>query len=168
MPEKIVGFISGGHFTSDPTEFLVEGKVAAESTEEGYSYTVVDEKFVAEIGEEKYSTLEKALADVENDEIIKLLEDIELTEKVVIDNGKNIELDLNGNELTTTASIMFEITNGTVTLVDSAEEKGKVHAPNDVFYVFGGETKGKLVIEEGVVVKSDNDCCVVLKKKEQH
>ena len=34
--------ISGGYFTSDPSEYLVEGKVAVESDEPGYNYMVTD------------------------------------------------------------------------------------------------------------------------------
>ena len=41
------GFISGGYFTSDPTAYLAEGKVAVPSTEPGYSYTVAQKEDAA-------------------------------------------------------------------------------------------------------------------------
>ncbi len=44
--EGLVGHVStsitSGHFTSDPSEYLVEGKVAVESDEPGYNYMVTD------------------------------------------------------------------------------------------------------------------------------
>lgn len=39
---KITGFVSGGYFTSDPTEFLAEGKIAVKSDDKEYLYMVVD------------------------------------------------------------------------------------------------------------------------------
>ena len=40
---KIIdNFITGGHFTSDPSEYVVKGKVAVESDEPGYNYMVTD------------------------------------------------------------------------------------------------------------------------------
>ncbi len=39
---KITGFVSGGYFTSDPTEFLAEGKIAVKSDNKDYLYMVVD------------------------------------------------------------------------------------------------------------------------------
>ena len=122
-------------------------------------------QFVAEIDGYQYETLEDALVASVSGDVIKLIADIELTSTINFNYDKTITIDLNGKILTTTDIIMCEITNGSITLADNASEKGKVHAPNDVFYVWGGETKGKLVIEAGVVVKSDTDCCVVLKDK---
>ena len=40
--ENKTRFISGGHFTSDPSEYLAEGKVAVESDEPGYNYMVAE------------------------------------------------------------------------------------------------------------------------------
>ena len=40
--ESVDVAISGGHFTSDPSEYVVKGKVAVESDEPGYNYMVTD------------------------------------------------------------------------------------------------------------------------------
>ena len=40
--EIIDNFITGGYFTSDPSEYVAKGKVAVESDEPGYNYMVTD------------------------------------------------------------------------------------------------------------------------------
>ncbi len=40
--ESVDVAISGGHFTSDPSEYVAKGKVAVESDEPGYNYMVTD------------------------------------------------------------------------------------------------------------------------------
>ena len=47
--ESVDVAISGGHFTSDPSEYLVEGKVAVPSDVSGYAFTVGDKPEVQDV-----------------------------------------------------------------------------------------------------------------------
>ena len=58
-------------------------------------------EYVAQIGDEKYLTLQEAVEAAQNDETITLLVDVEQADGVIIDS-KNIVVDLNGKTFTVT------------------------------------------------------------------
>ncbi len=62
--------------------------------------SIIPEPDVAKIGETEYSTLAAAIEAAESGATITLLEDVELAETVVIPEGKEIVLDLNGHNIT--------------------------------------------------------------------
>lgn len=55
--EDITGFISGGHFTSDPTDYLVKDKVAGSSDINGYAYKVVEKTEKAKPAESEVTSV---------------------------------------------------------------------------------------------------------------
>ena len=93
---------------------------------------------VAKIGTTEYTTLEEAIGAVKDNETIKLTADtVTLTKYLTANRGITFSLDLNGKTLTnsnTNGSILF-ITNGRLTLKDSASTKGKVAATAGLFYI---------------------------------
>lgn len=99
-------FISGGHFSSEPAQALiVEGKKAIEDAQEykalGYNYTIGNEEYVAQIGETKYETLEKAVEAANAGDTVTLLTDVTITKQLNID--KAITLDGDGKTITRTS-----------------------------------------------------------------
>ena len=65
------------------------------------AYQFVEKVYVAQIGENKYESLQEAVEAAQNDEIITLLVDVEQADGVIIDS-KNIVVDLNGKTFTVT------------------------------------------------------------------
>ena len=69
--------ITGGYFVNDPTAFVPEGYKVVTSDVDGYSYKVVEKTYVAQIGDQKFATLDKALVAAQGmtgDVTIKLLD----------------------------------------------------------------------------------------------
>lgn len=128
-----------------------------------YMYNFVT---LAKIDGYEYPTLDDALNDSVSGDTIILLNDIELSEMINFDTDKSVILDLNGKVLTTAEDVkaVAEISNGSITLVDSASTKGKVNATNMAFRVVAGaSTSGTLIIEKDVVVFSKNECAIFIK-----
>lgn len=67
------GFISGGNFATDPTEYCAAGYIGKANGDNTYS--VVTGAYVAQIGTTKYETLEEAIAAAQDGETITLLAD---------------------------------------------------------------------------------------------
>ncbi|OUN80303.1 hypothetical protein B5G06_11850 [Flavonifractor sp. An52] len=149
--------ISGGTFSSKPSEeFFAEG-FKPEQNEDGTWGVVTETTYVAQIGENKYATLSEALNKVQEGETIKLLAPatVNMTETYVI-TGKAITLDLNGQTVTwnSTAQYVFKVEKGGLTIQDS----GAGGALNFVtsynstsckgIYVY---TNGKLTVTGGTI-----------------
>ncbi len=89
--------ISGGTFTTDPTAYLAEGYM---SPKVGDSYKVgLETDAVAQIGDNKYTTLQDAFQAATKGDTVKLLTDVHTngtdSEKARLTIGKPITLDLN-------------------------------------------------------------------------
>lgn len=67
------GFISGGNFATDPTEYCAAGYIGKANGDNTYS--VVTGAYVAQIGTTKYETLEEAIAAAQDGETVTLLAD---------------------------------------------------------------------------------------------
>ena len=80
-----------------PTTNIEEYKVVYENG----VYKVVQKVYVAQIGENKYESLQEAIEAAQNDETITLLVDVEQADGVIIDS-KNIVVDLNEKTFTVT------------------------------------------------------------------
>ena len=95
-------------------------KVVETATDGGYTYTVIEKTYVAQVGEDKYETLEEAFAAVQGVETITLLSDVTLADEMVLAlEGKAITLNLNGKTLngrTNLTSGNLTIRNGNVEL----------------------------------------------------
>ena len=119
--------ISGGTFSSNVSEYLASD---VQTVQRGDEWVVGTEEdlAVAEVGGEKFLTLQKAIDAADDDETVTLLADV--TESVTIDAGETIVLDLNGKELVNFATAQdtdvdvanrqHTITNnGKLTVIDS-------------------------------------------------
>lgn len=89
--------ITGGSFSADPADYLSEDYQSV-AGEDGL-YTVSMKDAVATIGENKYTSLTKAIAAAQDDDTVTLVADT--TEDITI-SGKKLTLDLGGKTLTNT------------------------------------------------------------------
>ena len=88
----------------------VNGEVISGNVPAGYDVAKVNETYgvytgVAKIGTTYYSDLTEALAAAQDDQIVKMLAEVEVSGYVIVDNGAT--LDLNGNKLTASGVITF-------------------------------------------------------------
>ena len=102
---------------------------------------------------------------------IKLTGNITLTSTLEITNGKNVTIDLNGNTVTSSLSTAIKVSNGYLTVKNTANTSGKISATGEAFRLVGNNnpatwentsTPAELVIEKGVEVESSADCSVYL------
>ncbi|AMJ41296.1 Listeria/Bacterioides repeat-containing protein [[Clostridium] propionicum DSM 1682] len=117
---------------------------------------------VAAIGEKGYATLQAALDAVADGDTIQLLENIDLTDTVIIASGstKSFILDLNGKTLNGGNAIAIQHNGGTLT-VDDTEGGGKVTSmvADGTIHLNGGS----LVIISGTVenTNTSKSCAAV-------
>ena len=102
--EKVA--VSGGTFSSAvPADLCAEGLVPVANTDG--TYGVKTGKYVAQIGDAKYETLADALAAAKDGDTVKLLDNVDLTETLII-KDKTITLDLNGKTISNSTDIWNE------------------------------------------------------------
>ena len=155
------------------------------TTVEGYdvayedgTYKLVAKKYVAQIGETKYETLQAAVEAAQPGETVMLISDIDLTEadlvegashKVLVDVvGKDITLDMNGKKISVVHEDAFtndyivaviRVADGAgLTVTGNGTIDVKVLAENpDVAYMFWKRgTTGHLTIENGTYHMNDS------------
>ena len=98
--------VSGGTFSSAvPADLCAEGLVPVANTDG--TYGVKTGKYVAQIGDAKYETLADALAAAKDGDTVKLLDNVDLTETLII-KDKTITLDLNGKTISNSTDIWNE------------------------------------------------------------
>ena len=119
--------IKGGNFNANPANYVVAGY---EAVEENGVYTVGKPKALADF--------EAAIAQGGN---VTLSADITLLESVVIENGKEVVLDLNGKTVTAPLFSAFEVKSGAELTI----KNGKVVAYESTVRAIGG----KATIESG-------------------
>ena len=90
--------ITGGTFTEDPSEFVSDDYAVNENNG---VYTIALKPIIAQIGDEKFRTLQKAVNEATNGDTIVLLENVEQKDGVLI-TDKNITIDLNDKTFTVT------------------------------------------------------------------
>lgn len=95
---KVSTTITGGTFTTDPSDYLEDDYQAVQG-DDGYTVSMKDT--VATIGGTKYTSLAKAIAAAQDDDTVALVADT--TEDITI-SGKKLTLDLGGKTLTNTSS----------------------------------------------------------------
>ena len=81
--------------------------------------------FVAQIGEEKYTTIQSAIDSITEatETQINLIKDIETINNVIVSENKNVILNLNGHAVKSYKKSGYIINNGTLKIIDSSEEK---------------------------------------------
>lgn len=159
--EKVA--VSGGTFSSAvPADLCAEGLVPVANTDG--TYGVKTGKYVAQIGDAKYETLADALAAAKDGDTIKLLDNVDLTETLII-KDKTITLDLNGKTISNSTDIWNESTyswslisvrdNGDLTIDDTVGGGTLKAKENDCFTldVYAYDTKNventKLTVNAG-------------------
>ena len=145
--------ISGGTFSSQPSEeFFAEGYAPEYNEENGTWGVVAETTYVAQIGENKYATLSEALNKVQDGETIKILAPatVNMTETYAI-TGKAITLNLNGQTVAWNTSAKEAITvkdGGKLTIQDtSANEAGELAFTST--YTDSGDSTGIYVNPNG-------------------
>lgn len=123
--------VSGGTFSSAvPEEYCAEGFIPTQN-EDG-TYGVKEGKYVAQIGDVKYETLEEAFAAAKNGDTITLLSNVDMTETIKVTDGKKITLALNGFDVTITAkSVFIRVCNAELTITGNGtiKEQNPYFAP---------------------------------------
>lgn len=92
--------ITGGTFTTDPSDYVAPGYKAVLGEDD--LYTVAEMDAVAAIGGTKYTSLAAAIAAAQDGNTVTLVADT--TEDISISGTKNLTLDLGGKTLTNTGS----------------------------------------------------------------
>ena len=94
--------ISGGTFSKPVEETHCDSGYIPNANGDG-TFGVVEGSYVARIGDTKYTSLTAAIEAVSENATITLLEDVALTEKLVIDADKKITMSFGDHSLTTVA-----------------------------------------------------------------
>ena len=148
--------VSGGTFKhAIPEEYCADGFIPTQN-DDG-TYGVKEGKYVAQIGDVKYETLEEAFAAAKNGDTITLLSNVEMTETIKVTDGKKITLALNGFDITITATDKFiRVCNAELTITGNGtiKEQNPYFAP---IIIKGGaegsENYSVVNIKEGVTLE---------------
>lgn len=125
--EAIDEIISGGEFSSDVSDLVVASKTANKTGSDSEApFVIENDTFVAQVGDVKYDTVSAAIDAAQAGDTVKLLKDV--TTQVTVPAGKDITLDLNGNNITTSGRSIKNY--GTLTIEDSVGG-GKVTSTGD-------------------------------------
>lgn len=165
--------VTGGTFSTDITDALSNAevksnidKLAVVKDSNGYTYSVSDAA-VAEVGGEKYASLEAAFAKALTGDTITLLANAKVYSRININNGKKLTLDLgNFNIDNEHSDRLFYVKDGALTVTGQGTVTNN---NNDVFVVCGNSNAttwattaidSVLTIGEKVKVVSGGDCCI--------
>lgn len=165
--------VTGGTFSTDITDALTNAdvksnidKLAVVKDDNGYTYSVSDAA-VAEVGGEKYASLEAAFAKALTGDTITLLANAKVYSRININNGKKLTLDLgNFNIDNEHSDRLFYVKDGALTVTGQGTVTNN---NNDVFVVCGNSNAttwattaidSVLTIGEKVKVVSGGDCCI--------
>ena len=153
--EALSAFVAGGTFSNDVTALCVEGFAAKEN--ENGTYGIVEVAYVAEVNGVKYETLQAAINAAKNGETVNVLCDIELDGKILVAQGTNAVLDLNGFTVSYKSNVAGDALMqncGTLEIVNGTIAFEYVGAP-DTTYSKGNYTisnQGKLTVGNGATI----------------
>ena len=145
--------LKGGTYSSDVSDLLDENSVAVK---QGDNYVVTT--YYAQVGETKYTTLQKAADAATAGQTVKVLNDIDMTTdgNLTVNEGKDIVLDMNGHSIKGANAYNKNIMVwGKLTLKDSKENStGKIYSEDPyksgvdkaLIYVDGN---GEFLMESG-------------------
>ncbi|MCC8029703.1 MAG: hypothetical protein LIO75_07925 [Lachnospiraceae bacterium] len=111
--------------------------------------------YVASIGDEKYTSLNAAVSAVEEGQIIKLIaSEVEVAAAITVSGS--VEIDLNGNTLTASATLFKVADGGSLTITDSSEdESGTINISTDsastVCFASGAGSGSTVAIDSGAI-----------------
>ncbi len=104
--------------------------VSAVTGDVTYTATFTSTPAVAKIGDAKYETLAAAIAAAPAGATVKLLENVTLSEALVIPDDKSFTLDLNGKDITGNVNDKMVQNNGTVVVDDTSAAPGHIYNTN--------------------------------------
>ena len=112
--------ITGGTFSSDVSEYVADGY---EIVPQGDQWVVgtLDELAVAEVGEQKYTSLTAAMNDALDGETVTLLADSTRNKKVTISDGRKLILDMNGFDAGFALNQNISIYQGNLNIIGSGK-----------------------------------------------
>lgn len=111
-----------------------------------------------QVNTEDYETVNDAVAAVPNKGTVVLSADTTMTTPIVVDGGKDVTINLNGNVLTSDGVSAIEVTDGTVTLVNGTIAAMGGDALNLDTRVSDGQIE--VNIGEDVVLTTDTYSCI--------
>ena len=157
------GSISGGTFDRALDEKACAAGFIPTENEDG-TYGVKQGAYVAQVGTEKYESLEAAIAAAGDGDTIDLLSNITVS-GTTISTEKNVIIDLKGYTITSTG-ITFDVY-GTLTVKDSsAEQTGVIDSGGRGVYLNSGSSKFTLqsgtlkVGDQPIKMESGSTLCV--------
>ena len=141
--------VSGGTFNkSISEEYCADGFIPTKNADG--TYGVKEGHYVAQIGDKKYETLDKAISLAAKGKTITLLTDVEQNSQLTI--GKDITLDLNGKTIKNTVDIWGDKANAILSIANGAKVTitgdGTIDAKENDCYTINVK-KGDLTIENG-------------------
>ena len=155
--------VSGGTFTSAvKEEYCATGYIP--TTNSDGTYGVKEGQYVAYVGNNstnKFETLQAAIDAAKDNQTVRLLADITLTETAVFPEGKKVSINLQGHKITATGTALR--INGTTDINSSktgapdAAQTGMIESTNNVAVAVGNNAKlsvfsGTLKGREGAVI----------------
>ena len=148
--------VSGGTYTQDVTDWCADGFEVVKNDDN--TYTVVATAYVAKIGDTMYTSLQAAVDEAQEDDVIVIENSFELGTIVTVAKGKKITLDLNGKTITGTDNTEKNFSlidnrgdltitgNGTMTLTATVNSGWNRYSA-----VLANNPGGKLTIENGTI-----------------
>lgn len=108
-----------------------------------------------------YKTIAEAIQNLDNGDTLKLYENTSIEKSITFDkDGVEASIDLNDKTISTEAGNLFNVKKGTLNI----NGPGKIRVPEEAFRLngMGAENNPKVVLGEGVDVKSESDCCIFI------
>lgn len=140
--------VQGGTFTNAvPAEYCADRFIPTQNADGTYGVKAC----VAKVGSTKYETLAEAIAAAKAGDTVTLLDNIILTEQLVI--GKNLTIDLGGFTLTSNYSLVGSGANIYAIVLNAAVtiKNGKIVADNArVIGAYGAMTMDGVTVENGI------------------
>ena len=150
-PASIANYLSSNSVSissvEQASEDEIQGDIETEKTIENNDeqQIPIDEMpDLAEVGEIKYKTIEEAIMSCNDEGSIKVLENVSLDKELVIQQGKNITINLNGKTITSTSTNTIN-NQGTLTITGSGIIKNEVEN-GTVIYNIGTVNMENVVI----------------------
>lgn len=141
--------VQGGTFTNAvPAEYCADRFIPTQNADGTYGVKAC----VAKVGSTKYETLAEAIAAAKDGETVTLLDNITLTEQLVI--GKNLTIDLGGFTLTSNYSLGASGANIYAIVLKAAVtiKNGKIVADNArVIGAYGAMIMDGVTVENGII-----------------
>lgn len=148
--------ITGGIYNVSPkADHIAQGYVVTKNA--GAYKVVAGEGIAAAIGDDEYSSLKAAIDAAKDGQIVKLLNDVTINEKVLVSGKKAITLDLGDKEIVAGDDLLkkysqtqpIEVNGADTTLTITG--KGEINGEK-AYAAIGVMGAGTLIVEDGTIV----------------